>query len=89
MGAHGSMYDRDWSELQNVLRKSGVTHREIGELCAVDKAQVNRVLNKGRFGTVKHQTVLAVRNAICKLLPHYTDKELMKMFAEYDRELLS
>ena len=89
MGVHGSMFSRDWSSLQKALRISGVTIREIGELCGVDKAQVNRVLNKARFGTVKHQTVLTVRNAVCKLLPHYTDTELKEMFAEYDRELLS
>lgn len=83
MTAHGSMYDRNYTKLQKLLREKNLDQRTIADEAGASLPTVNRVLNIRAFHKVAYEDVLKVRMVIKERCGGVVDH----MFEEYDKHV--
>ena len=81
MTAHGSIAQRDYTQVQIMLRQRSISQRAISEDSGCSLATVNRALNRRHFHRIAYGDMFHIRRTIEKLLNATVD------WAEYDAGL--
>lgn len=89
---HGSMFQRDYSQIKTLLRQYRVTTEQIADYAAIALSTVHAALDLNKFGRVRYMTVMQVRwaaqNLLAKAGYQGDDKAFTDLWSEYDGRLV-